>query len=270
MGRASFKYAWVTDKLRTERERGQTVDVGRAKLIGSKKIFSIIDAPGHQNFVKNMLTGTSQADAVVLVVDASTGGYEGGMAECGLTRTHALYAQSLGVSQIIVAINRMDDCSVRFSQARYSDIMEEVSDYLGKVGFHKRHVSFVPISGWTGDNLIENTGKMPWYQGPSLLNIMDELDNPRRQVDKPLRIPVSDVYKIAGVGTVAVGCVEFGVMRPGMGLTLAPTGSTHEAMSIEMHHQSKSEAIPGEIVGVNLKGLEPKDIKRGHVISDSS
>nr|ADK90074.1 elongation factor 1 alpha [Bodo saltans] len=263
IGKASFKYVWVLDKLKAERERGITIDIALWKFESPKSVFTIIDAPGHRDFIKNMITGTSQADAAVLVIASGTGEFEAGLSKDGQTREHALLAFTLGVKQMVVACNEMD--SINFSQARYDEIVSNVGQYLKKVGYNIEKVRFVPISGWEGDNMIEKSSRMEWYKGPTLLESLDLLEPPTRPSDKPLRLPLQDVYKIGGIGTVPVGRVETGVLRPGDVVTFAPANITTEVKSVEMHHESLPEAIPGDNVGFNVKNLSIKDIRRGFV-----
>jgi len=269
MGKASFKYAWVLDKLKAERERGITIDIALWKFESPKSVFTIIDAPGHRDFIKNMITGTSQADAAILIIASAAGEFEAGYAKEGQTREHALLAFTLGVKQMIVACNKMDAESVNYSEDRYEEIKKELSGYLKKVGYNVEKVRFVPISGWNGDNMIEKSDKMPWYKGPTLLEALDMLEAPVRPVEKPLRLPLQDVYKIGGIGTVPVGRVETGVMKPGDVVTFAPANVSTEVKSIEMHHESIPEAVPGDNVGFNVKNLSVKDIRRGFVCSNS-
>ena len=269
LGKGSFKYAWVLDNLKAERERGITIDIALWKFESPKYYFTVIDAPGHRDFIKNMITGTSQADAAVLCIDSSQGGFEAGISKDGQTREHALLAFTLGVKQLIVAANKMDHDTVKYDQARYTEIKTEVSGYLKKVGYKPMKIPFIPISGWEGDNMIEKSTNMPWYKGPYLLEALDNLNPPKRPVDKPLRLPLQDVYKIGGIGTVPVGRVETGVIKPGMVVTFAPTGLSTEVKSVEMHHESLPEAVPGDNVGFNVKNLSVKDIKRGNVAGDT-
>jgi elongation factor 1-alpha len=269
MGKASFKYAWVLDKLKAERERGITIDIALWKFESPKCLFTIIDAPGHRDFIKNMITGTSQADAAVLVVASGTGEFEAGISKDGQTREHALLAFTLGVKQMVVAVNKMDDKSVNYAQSRFDEIKKEVSAYLKKVGYNVEKVQFIPISGWVGDNMIESSANMPWFKGATLLQALDNLEAPTRPVEKPLRLPLQDVYKIGGIGTVPVGRVETGVMKPGDVITFAPTGLTTEVKSIEMHHEALPEATPGMNIGFNVKNVAVKDIRRGFVCGNS-
>ena len=269
LGKASFKYAWVLDNLKAERERGITIDIALWKFESPKFYFTVIDAPGHRDFIKNMITGTSQADIAILVIDSSVGGFEAGISKDGQTREHALLAFTLGVKQMIVAYNKMDDVSVKYGEGRYKEIKAEVSTYLKKVGYKPMKIPFVPISGWMGDNMIDKSTNMPWYKGPYLLEALDNANPPKRPSDKPLRLPLQDVYKIGGIGTVPVGRVETGIIKPGMVCTFAPVQITTEVKSVEMHHESLPEAVPGDNVGFNVKNVSVKDIRRGNVCGDS-
>jgi len=269
MGKGTFKYAWVLDKLKAERERGITIDIALWKFESANRIYTIIDAPGHRDFIKNMITGTSQADAAVLMIASGNGEFEAGFSKDGQTREHALLAQTMGVKQMIVAINKMDDPSVNYSEERYKEIRAELTGYLKKIGYNVDNIQFIPISGWHGDNMIEKSDKMPWYKGLFLLEALDALKPPKRPTDKPLRLPLQDVYKIGGIGTVPVGRVETGVIKAGMVVTFGPMGTTTEVKSVEMHHEMVDEATPGDNVGFNVKNLSVKDIKRGYVASDS-
>jgi elongation factor 1-alpha len=269
MGKASFKYAWVLDKLKAERERGITIDIALWKFETPKYYITVIDAPGHRDFIKNMITGTSQADCALLVIASPTGEFEAGIAKDGQTREHALLAYTLGVKQLIVAINKMDDKTTNYSEDRYNEIKNEVSNFIKKIGYDPAKVNFIPISGWNGDNMIEKSDNMKWYKGPTLLEALDQLSEPKRPSDKPLRVPLQDVYKIGGIGTVPVGRVETGILKPGMVVTFAPTGVTTEVKSVEMHHEALTQATPGDNVGFNVKNVSVKDIRRGFVAGDS-
>jgi len=269
LGKSSFKYAWVLDNLKAERERGITIDIALWKFETPKFHYTVIDAPGHRDFIKNMITGTSQADVALLVVASGVGEFEAGISKEGQTREHGLLAFTLGVKQMIVGVNKMDDSSVMYGQGRYDEIMTEVSAYLKKVGYKPAKIPFIPISGWNGDNMIEKSPNMAWYKGPTLLEALDNVNPPKRPTDKPLRLPLQDVYKIGGIGTVPVGRVETGVIKPGMVVQFAPNGICTEVKSVEMHHESLPEAVPGDNVGFNVKNVSVKDIKRGNVASDS-
>ena len=210
MGKGSFKYAWVLDKLKAERERGITIDITLWKFETPKYYVTVIDAPGHRDFIKNMITGTSQADVAVLIVAAGTGEFEAGISKNGQTREHALLAFTLGVRQLIVGVNKMDTTEPPFSQSRFEEIQKEVAAYVKKIGYNPATVPFVPISGWNGDNMLEPSSNMPWFkgwqlerkgskfEGKTLLAALDAMEPPSRPTDKPLRLPLQDVYKIGG------------------------------------------------------------------------
>ncbi|OMJ68243.1 hypothetical protein SteCoe_34373 [Stentor coeruleus] len=269
MGKSSFKYAWVLDKLKAERERGITIDISLFKFQTEKFYFTIIDAPGHRDFIKNMITGTSQADVAILIVASGKGEFEAGIGKNGQTREHGLLAFTLGVKQMIVGVNKMDDKSCNWSQPRYEEIKSEVSQYLKKVGYNPDKIPFIPISGWLGDNMVESSPNLGWYNGPTLLGALDMIIPPKRHSDKPLRLPIQDVYKISGIGTVPVGRVETGSIKAGMVVVFAPSGVTTEVKSVEMHHETLEVANPGDNVGFNIKNVSVKDIKRGYVASDT-
>jgi len=281
MGKGSFKYAWVLDKLKAERERGITIDIALWKFCTEKYFVTIIDAPGHRDFIKNMITGTSQADCAVLIVAAGTGEFEAGISKEGQTREHALLAYTLGVKQLIIGVNKMDSTTPPYSESRFKEIEKEVSSYIKKIGYNPKCVAFVPISGWNGDNMIEPSPNMSWYKGWSverkegnasgktLINALDAILPPTRPTEKALRLPLQDVYKIGGIGTVPVGRVETGIIKPGMLVTFAPANVTTEVKSVEMHHESLPEAVPGDNVGFNVKNVSVKEIRRGNVAGDS-
>lgn len=281
MGKGSFKYAWVLDKLKAERERGITIDITLWKFETAKYYVTVIDAPGHRDFIKNMITGTSQADCAVLIVAAGTGEFEAGISKNGQTREHALLAYTLGVKQMIVGVNKMDTTEPPFSESRFEEIKKEVSAYIKKIGYNPATVPFVPISGWNGDNMLEPSTNMSWYKGWSierkgnktdgktLLQALDAMEPPSRPLDKPLRLPLQDVYKIGGIGTVPVGRVETGILKPGMVVTFAPANLTTEVKSVEMHHEALTEAVPGDNVGFNVKNVSVKELRRGYVCGDS-
>ncbi|XP_005992709.1 elongation factor 1-alpha-like [Latimeria chalumnae] len=282
IGKSSFKYAWVLDKLKAERERGITIDISLWKFQTQKHIITIIDAPGHRDFIKNMLTGTSQADAALLVVSAATGEFEAGISRNGQTREHALLAYTLGVKQVIVCVNKMDLTEPPYSQKRFDEVVRNVTIYLRKIGFNYAAVPFVPISGWKGENMLLPSQKMPWFKswkmkrkdsyntGQTLLEVLDTILPPVRPTNKPLRLPLQDVYKIGGIGTVPVGKIESGILKPGMMLTFAPANLTAEVKSIEMHHEPIQVAFPGHNVGFNVKNLPVKNLRRGHVAGNST
>jgi len=281
MGKGSFKYAWVLDKLKAERERGITIDIALWKFETTKYMVTVIDAPGHRDFIKNMITGTSQADCAVLIVASGVGEFEAGISKEGQTREHALLAYTLGVKQLIVCCNKMDSTAPKFSKDRFEEIKKEVSNYIKTVGYNPKAVAFLPISGFHGDNMLEVSENMPWWEGfkierkegngsgKTLFEALDSIIPPSRPTNLALRIPLQDVYKIGGIGTVPVGRIETGILKPGIMVTFAPVNLTTEVKSVEMHHESLAEALPGDNVGFNVKNVSVKDIKRGMVAGDS-
>ncbi|XP_051910323.1 elongation factor 1-alpha-like [Hippocampus zosterae] len=281
VGKSSFKFAWVLDKLKVERERGLTIDISLLKFNTRNFCMTVIDAPGHRDFIKNMITGTSQADVALLMVSAAKGEFEAGVSRGGQTREHALLAYTLGVKQMIVCVNKMDATEPPYCQQRFKEVARAVGGFLKKIGYDLNTVPVVPISGWTGDNMISVTHKMPWFQGwkvrrrqgnasgTTLLEVLDSVQVPVRALNKPLRLPLQDVYKIGGVGTVPVGKIETGVLKPGMTLTFSPAKVTAEVKSIEMHHQGLDAALPGHNVGFNIKNVSVKNLRRGDVAGDA-
>ncbi|WP_297498599.1 translation elongation factor EF-1 subunit alpha [Thermococcus sp.] len=256
----SFKFAWVMDRLKEERERGITIDVAHTKFETPHRYITIIDAPGHRDFVKNMITGASQADAAVLVVAVT----DGVMPQ---TKEHAFLARTLGINHIIVAINKMD--MVNYDQKKFEQVANQVKKLLQMLGY--KNFPVIPISAWEGDNVVKKSDKMPWYKGPTLIEALDQIPEPPKPVDKPLRIPIQDVYSIKGVGTVPVGRVETGVLRVGDVIIFEPASTIFhkpiqgEVKSIEMHHEPLQEAYPGDNIGFNVRGVGKNDIKRGDV-----
>jgi len=252
----TFEFAFVMDKVKEERERGLTIDIMHQRFDTNKYFFTIIDAPGHRDFVKNMITGTSQADAAILVVSAKDGIQE-------QTKEHAYLAKVLGVPQMVVAINKMD--AVNYEESAYNKTKEEVEKLLKGIGFKTEEIPFIPTSGYKGDNVVKKSENMAWYKGPILIEALDNLKLPEQPIDKPLRMPIQDVYSITGVGTVPVGRIETGVLKAGDTIVFVPSGASGEVKSIEMHHEQIPEAKPGDNVGINVRGVGKQDIKRGDV-----
>jgi len=265
LGKETFKFAWVLDKLKEERERGLTIDLAFLKFETPKYFFTVIDAPGHRDFIKNMVTGASQADAAILFVSAKRGEFEAGIGPGGQTKEHAWLARTLGVKQMVVAINKMDDQTVNWGQERYEEVKNEVFRMLKPIGFKVEKIPFVPTSGWTGDNLMKPSEKMPWYKGPTLFKALDTFELPGKPIKKPLRLPIQDVYTITGVGTVPVGRVETGVLKVGDEIVFMPNNVKGEVKSIETHHVSMPKAEPGDNIGFNIRGIARGDIRRGDV-----
>lgn len=255
-GKSTFEFAWVMDRLKEERERGVTIDVAHREFDSKNYYITIIDAPGHRDFVKNMITGTSQADAAVLIVSAKEGVQE-------QTKEHIFLARALGVPSMIVAINKIDATTPPYSEARYNEVKGELEKILKSVGY--KDIPFLPISGFYGDNVIKRSDKLTWWKGPTLVDAFDALKPPEKPTDKPLRIPIQDVYSITGHGTVPVGRVETGVLKVNDTLIFLPSNKVGEVKSIEMHHQPLQKAEPGDNIGFNVKNISSKDIRRGDV-----
>jgi len=256
IGKGSFEFAWVMDTLKEERERGLTIDVSHQRFETNKYYFTIVDCPGHRDFVKNMITGASQADAAILVVDAR----DGVQAQ---TKEHIFLSRTIGINQLIVAINKMD--RVNYEEKRFNEVKKDVSSLLKIIGYKVDKIPFVPISAFHGENIIKKSEKMPWYNGSTLIDTINALEVPFLPVDLPLRLPIQDVYSISGVGTVPVGRVETGVMKKGDKVIFQPSNVIGEIKSIEMHHEEIPEALPGDNVGFNVRGVGKKDIRRGDV-----
>lgn len=250
------KFRFIMDKLGEERERGVTIDLAHQKFSTKKYDYTVVDCPGHRDFVKNMITGASQADAAVLVVAAD----DGVMPQ---TKEHVFLSKTLGINQLIIAVNKMD--LVDFAEDKYNELKEQVSTLIKSVGFNPADVPFIPMSAFEGDNIAENSPNTPWYKGPALIPALDELKVPEKPTDKPLRIPIQDVYSITGVGTVPVGRVETGIVKKGEQVIFEPAAASGEVKSIEMHHEMFDTAEPGDNIGFNVRGVGKNDIRRGDV-----
>ncbi len=255
-GKESFAFAWVMDSLKEERERGITIDIAHKRFDTDKFYFTVVDCPGHRDFVKNMITGASQADAAVLVVAAP----DGVMAQ---TKEHIFLSRTLGINQLIVAINKMD--AVDYSEARYKEVVEQVSGILKMIGFKPSEIPFIPTSAFHDDNIMKLSDKTPWYKGPAIMEALNSLKEPEKPSTLPLRIPVEDAYTISGIGTVPVGRVETGVMKKGDKVVFMPGGAGGEVKSIEMHHEEIPQATPGDNIGWNVRGIGKNDVRRGDV-----
>jgi elongation factor 1-alpha len=260
----TFKYAWVMDNIKDERERGITIDLAFQKFETPKYFFTLIDAPGHRDFIKNMITGASEADAAILVLSAKEGETDTAIAAGGQAREHAFLLKTLGVGQLIVAINKMD--AVDYKEAAFKAAKEKGEKLVRSVGYKLENVPFIPLSGWKGDNLVKKSENMPWYTGKTLLQAFDDFIVAEKPIGKPLRVPIQDVYTITGVGTVPVGRVETGIMKAGQKIIVMPSGALGEIKSIETHHTEMPSAEAGDNIGFNLRGIEKKDIKRGDVL----
>jgi len=264
-GKESEKYAWFLDKLKEERERGVTIALTFMRFETPKYYWTIIDAPGHRDFIKNMITGTSQADVALMVVSAKTGEFEAGMSREGQTREHIVLARTMGIDQMVVAITKMDITDPPWSEARYKQVVDTLKKFMTPLGYRVNNIPFVPVSGWTGDNIMEKSPNMTWYKGPTLVEALDMVKEPPKPVDKPLRIPIQEVYSISGVGTVPVGRVETGKLKVGDKIVFMPPGIVGEVRSIEMHHERLSEALPGDNIGFNVRGVSKDQVRRGDV-----
>ena len=262
----TFKYAWVLDSIKDERERGITIDLAFQKFETPKFFYTLIDAPGHRDFIKNMITGASEADASILVVSVKPGETEAATEPGGQAREHAFLSRTLGVGQIVVALNKMDD--VNYGEARFNEVKEIVEKMLKMVGYNTAKVNFIPVSAWKGDNLVKKSENMAWYKGLTLAEALDSFTPPEKPINKPLRIPVQDVYTITGVGTVPVGRVETGKMKTNEKVIVMPSGVPGEIKSIETHHTQMDYAEAGDNIGFNLRGVDKKAIHRGDVIGN--
>lgn len=263
LGKSGFEFAFVMDNLKEERERGVTIDLSHRRFETPKYYFTIIDAPGHKDFVKNMITGASQADAGVLVVSANPG--DGVQAQ---TKEHIFLARTLGVAQLVVYINKMD--MAKYEEKRFNEVKEQVSAVLKTVGYKIDTIPFVAGASFPGDNVAKKTDKMPWYKGGTILETLDTLKEPEKPTHLPLRLPIQDVYNITGIGVVPVGRVETGIMKVNDKVIVVPgregKGVTGEVKTIEMHHEQIPQAEPGDNVGFSVRGIEKKDIARGDVL----
>ncbi|HZX45547.1 MAG TPA: translation elongation factor EF-1 subunit alpha [Candidatus Nanoarchaeia archaeon] len=261
LGKVGFEFAFVMDNLKEEQERGVTIDLAHKRFDTPKYYFTIIDAPGHKDFIKNMITGAAQADAGVVVVDCSNGVQ-------AQTKEHIFLSRTLGVHQIIIAVNKMD--MVNYDQGRFNKVKDEVSVLLKSVGYKPDTIKFIPEAALLGENVVNKSAKMPWYTGGTLLETLDTLSPPDKPVNLPLRLPLQDVYNITGIGVVPVGRVETGIMKVGDKVIFVPAregkGITGEVKTIEMHHEQMQQAEPGDNIGFNVRGIEKKDIARGDVL----
>jgi elongation factor 1-alpha len=255
-GKGSFEFAWVMDNLKEERERGITIDIAHKRFDTAKYYFTIVDCPGHRDFVKNMITGASQADAALLVVAAPDGVME-------QTKEHVFLARTLGITQLIIGINKMD--ASKYEEKRYNEVKEQLSQLIKMVGYNPANIHFIPMSSFKGANIATHAPETPWYKGVTLLEALDTLQPPEKPTNLPLRLPIQDVYSISGIGTVPVGRIETGIMKKGMKVSFQPANKDGEIKSIEMHHEEQPEALPGDNVGFNVRGIGKGDIRRGDV-----
>ena len=264
-GKAGFEFAYVMDKFKEERERGVTIDLSYQKLITNKFEVTIIDAPGHKDFIKNMITGASQSDAAFLTVAAAEGVQP-------QTKEHAWLLRTMGVKQISVVINKMD--TVEWKEDAFKKVVADVSAVLKMAGYKLETITFIPAAGYLGDNVFKKSDKMPWYKGPTIREQLDLFEIPNKPTDLPLRMPLQDVYEITGIGTVPVGKIETGIMKLGQKVIILPgrsgVGINGEVKTIEMHHEQMTQAEAGDNVGINIRGVGKKDVARGDVICDAA
>ncbi|MBT4174581.1 translation elongation factor EF-1 subunit alpha [archaeon] len=265
VGKAGFEFAFVMDNLKEERERGVTIDLMHKKMVTDKFEYTVIDAPGHKDFIKNMITGASQADIACLVVAAS----EGIMAQ---TKEHMFLCRTMNVKQLAIIVNKMD--VINYDEAKFNGVKDEVSKLMQQVGYKPDEVPFIPISAIKGDNVVKKSENLPWYKGPTLREQLDLFTLPEKPTGLPLRLPIQDVYNITGIGVVPVGKIESGVMKIGDKVIVVParegTGVTGEVKSIEMHHEQVQQAEPGDNIGFSVRGIGKKDIARGDVLGTTA
>jgi len=264
-GKQGFEFAYIMDNIKEERERGVTIDLSYKKLMTQKWQITIIDAPGHRDFVKNMITGASQADSAFLVIAAPSGVQP-------QTTEHLWLLRTMGVKNLCVAVNKMD--AVEYKEENFNKVKEDVGKLLQGVGINAEQTTFIACSGLQGDNIVKKSDKMPWYKGPTVLEQFDLFPEPDSPKELPMRMPVQDVYDITGIGTVPVGKIETGIMKQGMKVKVLPgragTGIEGELKTIEMHHETLPQADAGDNVGINIRGVGKKDIARGDVVCDAA
>jgi len=264
-GKAGFEFAYVMDQIRESRERGVTIDLAYRKIITKKFEITIIDAPGHKDFVKNMITGASQADSAFLVIAAPAGVQP-------QTTEHLWLLRTMGVKNLCVVVNKMD--AVEYKEETYNKVKEEVGKLLQGVGIKPEATTFIAASGLKGDSIAKKSENMSWYKGPTILEQFDLFPAPELPTNLPMRMPVQDVYDITGIGTVPVGKIETGIMKVGQKVKILPgrtgEGIEGEVKTIEMHHEAMPEAVAGDNVGINIRGVGKKDIARGDVICESA
>ncbi|NCT00500.1 MAG: translation elongation factor EF-1 subunit alpha [Candidatus Altarchaeum sp. CG12_big_fil_rev_8_21_14_0_65_33_22] len=268
IGKATFEYAWVMDTLKEERTRGVTIDIAHKKFQTDKNYFTIIDAPGHRDFIKNMITGASQADVSVLVVSVydtvNNKDEKGNIQLLPQTKEHAFLCKTLGVNQYIIAMNKMD--AVKYDAEAYNAVKDALVKFLKPIGYKVDTIPFIPLSAFVGDNLKTKSTNMPWYNGLTFLECLNNLVAPPKPIDKPLRLPIQDAYSITGIGTVPVGRIESGILKPGMKIVFMPSAIVDEVKTIEMHHEQIPEGLPGDNVGFNIRSSKKEDIVKGNVI----
>uniref|UniRef100_I3J660 G1 to S phase transition 1, like n=1 Tax=Oreochromis niloticus TaxID=8128 RepID=I3J660_ORENI len=266
--RETWYLSWALDTNQEERDKGKTVEVGRAYFETDKKHFTILDAPGHKSFVPNMIGGASQADLAVLVISARKGEFETGFEKGGQTREHAMLAKTAGVKHLIVLVNKMDDPTVNWSLERYEECKEKLVPFLKKVGFNpKKDIHFMPCSGLTGANLKEPTNMCSWYTGLPFIPHLDSLPNFNRSSDGPVRLPIVDKYK--DMGTVILGKLESGSISKAQQLVMMPNRHVVEVLSLLSDDVETDDAGPGENLKLRLKGIEEEEILPGFILCNA-
>jgi elongation factor 1-alpha len=254
----TFEFAFVMDNLKEERERGVTIDLMFKGFTTDKYDFTIIDAPGHRDFVKNMITGASQADAAILVVSAKDGLQD-------QTKEHMYLSKVLGINQIIVAVNKMD--AVNYDESKFKEVKDAATKLIETLGYQMDKIPFIPVSAYVGDNVVKKSDKMSWYSGPTLVKLLDDtIAAPEKPISKPLRLPVQDIYSITGVGAVSTGRVETGVLKPNDKVIFMPSKVEGEVKTIERHNKSIPQAEPGDNIGFNVRGVGKNDVRKGDVV----
>lgn len=269
VGKQSFMYAWVLDETGEERVRGITMDVGRAQFETKTKKVTILDAPGHADFIPNMITGAGQADVALLVVDATRGEFESGFDFGGQTREHALLVRSLGVNQLAVTVNKLDTSN--WSQERFNEIVKKLKAFLKQAGFKDTDVTYVPCSGLTGENLVKPPCEpelLKWYSGPCLLDVIDKFNVPLRPVAKPFRMSINDIFKGTGSGFCVAGRIENGTVNKGDKVLVCPTKEMAEVRSLSINDMSSNVAFAGDQVSVTLSGIDMQNVSVGYILSD--
>ncbi|KDR83447.1 hypothetical protein GALMADRAFT_54609 [Galerina marginata CBS 339.88] len=269
IGKSSFSWAWGLDGTAEERERGITMDVALQTIETPHRQITVLDAPGHKDFIPNMISGASQADCALLVVDATTGEFESGFQKGGQTREHLLLVRSLGVSQVIVAVNKLDQ--VDWSERRYEDISAELRPFLTQSGFQLSKSKFVPVGAMQGVNLVGREGLAAsslskWYSGPTLVELLDELVPPIRDISAPLRIPISNVFKRQSSGATVTGRICGGVVQVGEKLRVLPGDEIAVVKAIEIENQSVAWAASGSNVSLYLMSIDPVNLNVGSVL----
>lgn len=267
-GRESWYLSWCMDTNDEEREKGKTVEVGRAYFETEKKHFTILDAPGHKSFVPNMISGANQADLAVLVISARKGEFETGFDRGGQTREHAMLVKTAGVKHLVILVNKMDDPTVQWEEERWTEIQSKLTPYLRKCGFNpKTDITYIPCSGLTGDFIKDrpDSSKGGWYSGPCFIEYLDDLfPSINRDFDGPVRCIVVD--KFSDMGVIVIGKMESGVVQKGQTLLLCPNKTAVQVLQCWSDDVEVEKVAAGDNIKFKLKGVEEADIQGGFVI----